>query len=190
MRKSILSGTVAAALTASALAGAAAPPAITSTSIAGATRGLTVAAYKRLLGGPNRLEVAKKGSLTGFQDPEGWTRLVFPQRKLQVYFDGRPRSVLVTTWNKEYKTAVGIGPCSTVAQLKRAYGSRIRPSKFNTQHGKVYVYTMGDLLFAAADLTQVTAVGLYDSKAPDANRNGGSLAYAGFVIQADQVSCS
>jgi hypothetical protein len=36
----------------------------------------------------------------------------------------------------------------------------------------------------------VTAVGLYDSKAPDANRNGGSLAYAGYVIQADQVSCS
>ena len=52
------------------------------------------------------------------------------------------------------------------------------------------MYTKGDLLFAAADLVNVTAVGLHDSKAPDANRNGGSLAYAGYVIQADQVSCS
>ena len=99
--------------------------------------------------------------------------------------------MLVTTWNRAYRTAAGIGPCSTVAQLKKAYGSKLKPSAFNTQHGSVYVYTLGDLLFAAADLETVNAVGLYDSKAPDARRKGGSLAYAGFVIQPpDQVSCS
>jgi hypothetical protein len=50
---------------------------------------------------------------------------------------------------------------------------------------------MGDLLFAAADLTHVTAVGLYDSKDPGANKAGGALPFAGFVIQApDQVACT
>lgn len=179
-----------AALTAAAYSVAGSSPSISSTSIAGANRGLTTAAYKRLLGGPSHLEAAKDGSLTGFEQPEGWTRLVFPKRKLQIYFNGGVKSVVVTTWNKAYKTPAGIGPCSTVEQLKKAYGRKIRPSTFNTQQGNVYVYTMGDLLFAAANLTDVTAIGLYDSKAPGASRKGGSLSYAGFVILADQISCS
>ena len=50
---------------------------------------------------------------------------------------------------------------------------------------------MGDRLFAAADLVHVTAVGLYDSKAPGANKAGGALPFAGFIIQApDQTPCS
>lgn len=168
-------------------------PAITPSSIAGATLGLTAAGYRRLLGAPSRLEKAKGGDLglPGFQQPDGWSRLVFPRRKLEVYFDGGTRSVLVTTWNRAFRTTAGIGPCSTVAQLRKAYGSKLKPSAFNTQRGRVCVYTLGDLLFAAADLVTVTAVGLYDSKAPGAQRKGGSLAYAGFVIQPpDQVSCS
>ena len=165
---------------------------ITGNSIAGATRGLTAGAYIKELGFYRRQQ-AKGGdlSLPGFQQPDGWSRLVFPHRKIDVYFSGGKRAVLVTTWNRAYKTAEGIGPCSTVDELKQAYGSRLKPSRFNTHNGVVYVYTMGDLLYADADQTTVTAVGLYNSTAASANKQGGSLSYAGFVIQQpDQVSCS
>ena len=117
---------------------------------------------------------------------------MFPKRKINVYFkDGVDSAIQITTWNKAYKTAAGIGPCSSVAELKKAYGSKLKRSKWSTQNGQTYVYTMGDLLFAASDLTHVTAVGLYDSKDPGANKEGGALPFAGFVIQApDQVPCT
>lgn len=188
-RPMALAGAAVAALAVAMSVTAASSPTITPTSIAGVKRGLTVAVYKHLLGGPSHVERARKGSLVGFEQPEHWSRLVFPRRKVQAFFDGGTRAVLVTTWNKHDRTAAGIGPCSTVAQLKKAYGNTIEPSKFNTQNGKVYVYTRGDLLFVAPNLVDVTAVGLYDSKAPDAKRAGGSLSYAGFVMLADQVSC-
>jgi hypothetical protein len=144
---------------------------------------MTIPQVKRLLGSPWRQDV--------FSAP-GYPVLIFHERKLSVYFDGKkPRAVIVTTWNPAYRTAAGIGPCSTIDDAKRAYGAALRPSRWNTQHGAVYVYTMGDLLFADADLRTVTAVGLYDSKAPGAQAKGGALAYAGFVLQPpDQVSCS
>lgn len=189
-RSMALAGAAVAALAAAMSVTAASSPAITPTSIAGVKRGLTVAAYKQLLGGPSHIERARKGSLVGFDQPEHWSRLVFPRRKVQAFFDGGTKAVLVTTWNKHDRTAAGIGPCSTVAQLKRAYGKTITPSKFNTQGGNVYVYTKGDLIFGAPNLVDVTAVGLYDSQAPDANRAGGSLSYAGFVMLADQVPVS
>ena len=130
--------------------------------------------------------------MPGFQQPANYTRLVFAKRKIDVYFkDGVDRAIQITTWNKAYRTAEGIGPCSTVAELKKAYGSKLKRSKWSTQNGQTFVYTMGDLLFAAADVTHVTAVGLYDSRAPGANKEGGTLPFAGFVIQApDQVPCT
>ena len=156
--------------------------------IAGAKLGKGALVYKQVLGSRARLETPPNG----FTDPDNFTRLVFPKRKMNVYFrDGVDRAVLITTWNKAYKTAAGIGPCSTVEELKQAYGSKLVPSKFSTQNGNTYVYTMGDRLFATADLVHVTAIGLYDSTAPGANKNGGALPYAGFIIQApDQIPCS
>ncbi len=171
-----------------ATAASAATVAITPHTIAGAKLGKGAAAYKTMLGSRVHLDQPPNG----FTDPDSYTRLVFPKRKMYVYFkDGIDRATIITTWNKAYKTAAGIGPCSTVAELKQAYGSKLKPSKWSTQNGNTYVYTMGDLLFAAADLTQVTAVGLYDSKAPRANKEGGALPFAGFIVQApDQTPCS
>jgi hypothetical protein len=182
--------TIAACIAALALVAAASAvaPAITPGTIAGAKLGLGAAAYQKLLGTPVHLDVPPKG----FEQPDSYTRLVFPKRKLYVYFsDDIDKATLITTWNKKYRTAAGIGPCSTVAQLKTAYGSKLKPSKWSTQNGNTYVYLVGDLLFAAADLTHVTAVGLYNSKAPGANKEGGALPFAGFIIQApDQTPCS
>jgi hypothetical protein len=171
----------------------AAPPVITATSLAHAKLALGKSAYARLLGAPFRYQAAGGGESgePGFQQPANYTRLVFAKRKMHVYFkDGVDRAIQITTWNKAYRTAEGIGPCSTVAELKRAYGNKLKRSKWSTQNGQTYVYTMGDLLFAAADVAHVTAVGLYDSHAPGANEEGGTLPYAGFVIQApDQIPC-
>jgi hypothetical protein len=156
--------------------------------IAGARLGKSADAYKQLLGRPVRLEVPPNG----FAQPENYTRLAFPKRKMYVYFkDDVDEAIQITTWNKAYKTAAGIGPCSTLAQLKKAYGRKLRPSKWNTQNGQTFVYTVGDLLFATPDLAHVSAVGVYDSKAPGANKEGGALPFAGFVIQApDQTPCT
>ena len=171
-----------------ATAASAATVAIGPHTIAGAKLGKGAAAYKTLLG--SRMHVDQPPN--GFAQPDNYTRLVFTKRKMYVYFkDGIDRATIITTWNKAYKTAAGIGPCSTVEELKQAYGSKLKPSKWNTQNGSTYVYTMGDRLFAAADLVHVTAVGLYDSKAPGANKGGGALPFAGFIIQApDQTPCS
>jgi hypothetical protein len=171
-----------------------ASPSITVTSIAHAKLALGKSTYARVLGAPFRYQAAGGGESgqPGFQQPANYTRLVFARRKIDVYFkDGVDRAIQITTWNRTYRTAEGIGPCSTVAELKKAYGSRLKRSKWNTQNDQTYVYTVGDLLFAAADLTHVTAIGLYDSHAPGANREGGALPYAGFVIQApDQLPCA
>jgi hypothetical protein len=185
---------VAAAALPSGSAALTASPAITATSLAAAKLGLGKSAYAHMLGAPFRYQAAGGGDLgqPGFQQPANYTRLVFAKRKMDVYFkDGVDRAIQITTWNKSYRTAEGIGPCSTVPELKQAYGSRLKRSKWSTQNGHTYVYTVGDLMFAAADLTHVTAVGLYDSHASGANSAGGALPTAAFVIQPpNQVPCA
>jgi hypothetical protein len=185
---------VAAVVLPSAWAATTAASAITSTSIAHAKLALGKTASTRMLGAPFRYQAAGGGEAgePGFQQPANYTRLVFAKRKINIYFkDGVDHAIQITTWNKAYRTAEGVGPCSTVVALKKAYGSKLKPSKWSTQNGQTYVYTMGDLLFAVTDGTHVTAVGLYDSHAPGANKEGGTLPYAGFVIQEpNQVPCS
>ena len=34
----------------------------------------------------------------------------------------------MTTWNRNFRTAAGIGPCSTIAEMKQAYGEAVQPS--------------------------------------------------------------
>ena len=169
------------------LAAGASTPKITPSSIAGAKIGLSRSAYKVLLGPVTTRILAQ---------PENWSKLVSARRMVSVYFAGRGGgAVIVTTWNRSFKTAAGIGPCSTIAQLKRAYGSRVKPSPFNTVDGKVYAYTVGKNLLFAANGTPphpskyVTAVALYDGSAPDVNEPGGSLSLAGY-IGLTETSCS
>ena len=154
------------------------PPAITQTSIAGARVGRLEAAYKKQFGGYKQFELSTDPPTPG---------LAFGPPELAVYFlaNGEP-AVIITTWNKEYKTAAGIGPCSTIDEAKAAYGDAFKPSTHGTQAGKVYDYTLGkNLIFAASGRTNpakfVTAVALYDGSAPGATEDGGSQAFAGFV---------
>ncbi len=144
--------------------------AITPTSIDGARLGLKVADYKLHFGVGWREDV--------FQPPD-YPVLIYFGRKLSMYFEHPGGgAVEITTWNKEFRTAAGVGPCSSIADLTRAYGSALKPSRPNTIDGKVYAYAVGHLLFGANGKpphpsTHVTAVGIY---------SGIALDYAGFVL--------
>jgi serine/threonine-protein kinase len=166
------------------------PVSITQSSIAGARLGLTQAAYKDLYGIGWRADVVTE---------PGFPVLIFQHRKEAIYFDpDTRRGIIVTTWNRNHRTAEGIGPCSTIADAKSAYGSALRPSRWNTIEGKVYAYLVGrNLLLAANALppnpsTFVTAVALYDGDGPrddggGVDQHGGTLPFAGFIALSEST---
>jgi len=196
---------VAAALVAiavSATLAASAPPAITPTSIAGAKLGLGKVAYTRILGRPVRYQAAGGGAYQdpGFQLPQDYARLFFPKRKTYVYFqDGIDHALEIVTWNKGYRTAERVGPCSSFAQVKKAYGRRLKPNRANTTlDGTVFSYLVGrSLIFEFSDVyhggtpaEDVSAVALFDGSGPGGLKPGGPLYLASYVALAPyQVPC-
>jgi tRNA A-37 threonylcarbamoyl transferase component Bud32 len=168
------------------------PVSITQTAIAGATLGLTESAYKELYGLGWRADVVTAPS---------FPVLIFQFRRQAIYFDPDTRRAnIITTWNKNHRTAAGVGPCSTIEELKSAYGSALKPSRWSTQQGKVYAYTLGkNLLFAASGRPPnpskfVTAVALYDGDGPRNDGSGvdvqsGTLPFAGFIAL-NESTCS
>ncbi len=145
-------------------------------SIAGARIGLPASSYTKLLGGPSYKHAVP-------ELPGHWSRLVFGPRGLSVYFKGKETgSAVIATWDRKYRTAAGVGPCSTLSELKLAYGSQLKPSKFNTQHGVVYAYTVGkNLIFSVANQSDVGVVDLYNGSDPKVEKPGGSRSYAGAI---------
>jgi hypothetical protein len=152
------------------------PPQITGASIAGARLGLTRDDYKALFGVGWREEI--------FQGPD-YPTLRYFGRKLAVYFESSTGpAVAITTWNKDFRTAAGVGPCSSIEDLKNAYGNALEPSPHNTIEGKVYAYIVGHLIFGANGRpphpsTHVTAVGIY---------SGITLGFAAYVVL-NEPSC-
>jgi hypothetical protein len=175
-------------------------PVITPTAIAGAKLGLGKVAYRRILGQPVRFQAAGGGALSdpGFQLPPDYKRLVFGARKMDVYFAGSvDRAIQITTWNKAYRTAEGVGPCSTFAQLKAAYGTRLKPDPANGDRaGHAFSFTVGRGLIFQLDgggfrSPRVNAVSLFDASRRGWNKPGGALYLASFVGDGpDQIPCS
>ena len=142
-------------------------PTITQTSIAGAELGRPRPFYEQRLGLFKELELTE----WGFHIPG----LSFGENQVGVYFnaDGE-RSDIITTWNRQHRTAAGIGPCSTLEEMKRAYGAVVRPSPHAlSPDGKtVHAYVVGpNLVFATQNLQTVTAVALYKGSSPNTTRN-------------------
>ncbi len=175
---------------------------ITPTSIAGAKLGLGKVAYTRIFGRPVRYQAAGGGKYSdpGFQQPQNYARLVFAKRKTFVYFgEGVDHAIEITTWNKAYRTPEGVGPCSSFAQVKAAYGKRLKPNPANTTlDGTVFSYTVGrSLIFEFSDVhhggtpaKDVTAVALFDGSGPGWNKPSGPLYFASYVALAPyQVTC-
>jgi hypothetical protein len=156
---------------------AAETPAITQQSIDGARLGLSARNYKKLLGKP----VLKAPLLQpGSGQPTGWSQLVFWKRGLSVSFAPKGnRGAVIMTWNRSYKTSAGLGPCSTIAELKLAYGSKLKPSKFSTFGGFVHGYILGrNLIFGSTNYSYVEVIGLYNGSDPNVGKPGGSLSWA------------
>jgi hypothetical protein len=139
---------VAVALAAPLPAAARRSPGITSSSIAGIRLGLTRPQAAARMTAPVRLDRLE----------DGYLRFVSQSEKLESYFrTGTKGAAVVTTWNRRLSTGVGIGPCSTVAALKRAYGSRLAPFR---QGGKIVAYRLGNLIFAVEGRRRVGVVAL------------------------------
>jgi glutaminyl-peptide cyclotransferase len=121
---------------------------LTQRSVGGISLGLTHARVRTLLGSPVRVDRLE----------DGYDRLVSVRRKLEAYFRaGAQGVVVVTTWNRALRTAERIGPCSTVAALKAAYGARLRPFR---QGGRTFAYRLGNLVFTTQDGKRVGTVAL------------------------------
>ena len=165
----------------------AAQAAITPTSIAGARLGLSAAAYEKLFGNADSFQT---GQTSGFR------QLVFAGPKVEVSFNQSGKAIIVTTWNKDYQTDQGIGPCSTVAELKAAYRNIWQPDSFSSIKGSVFEYLIGgNLVFAAPGPEGrpskfVTAVGLYAGSAPRAAEPMGALPWGGYVTGWETPYCA
>jgi hypothetical protein len=163
----------------------ASPATINQHSIGAARLGLTAAQYRQLFGATGlKMELDYPNGA-----PTGWTKLVFAHPGIAVYF--RPhhtRAEIITTWNPRYRTADGIGPCSMLDNVKLTYGKRLKPSRWNTQHGHSYAYVLGkNLMFTPNDSPYINVVGLYDGSAPSADRPGGSYPWAGYITQSERT---
>jgi hypothetical protein len=162
------------------------PPEITQSSIDGAGLGRSAASYDARFGERGRKDV--------FNMPQ-FNVDIFGDRGVSVYFTKQlDKGIIVTTWNKNFKTAAGVGPCSTVADAKSVYGNRLTPSSQNVIKGKAYAYLLGkNLVFAASGKPPhpskyITAVALYDGGQPGVDLPFRARAFAGFVA-ISETSC-
>jgi protein kinase-like protein len=165
---------------------------VSQSAIDGVRLGMTIPHVKRLLGSPWREDVEKAS---------GFRILIFHQRRLAVYFDGKPaRSIVVTTWNRDFRTAAGVGPCSSIAEFRRAYGAAFRASRWNRVGGVQYGYTVGRNLFVARIAVPqrtsdtVGVVALFDGDGPKndgkgVNVDSGTLPFAGYIALSETM-CS
>jgi hypothetical protein len=166
-------------------------PEITQRAIAGAPLGRSAKYYRRHFG-------PLSYSLAGFVDYPTLTfgtpevAVYFPKQKTAIPAPGR-RAHIIATWNRSYRTAAGIGPCSTVAAAKNAYGARWKPSRdgiiWKHTGGVHSAYVVGNnLIFEITpDGRRILAVGLYEGN-PHNTGNGSPQSYANFVTS-NQPGC-
>lgn len=155
---------------------------ISQTAIAGTRLGQGAAYYTHLLG-PSR-----KSTLDG----PGYPYLSFQQPEMAAYFPAKGTgAIVITTWNKHYRTSKGIGPCSTIAAMKKAYGSAVKRSEYSLVEGGIaFSYVVGDnLVFATSPkLRKITAVALYRGPPLHTGVEGTPEAFAGFIAD-DETPC-
>jgi serine/threonine protein kinase len=145
-----------------------APVTITPTNIGGAKLGDTDLALQSLWGGNYRK--------SNMDQPADYSVLTYSGRAISAFFVGTSvKTVEIATSNSADRTAEGIGPCSSVSDLKKAYGNRLKPNPHMTHNGVVSGYTLGRrMMFIVGPLpipNTVEAVALFSN----------DLASAGYV---------
>jgi hypothetical protein len=111
---------------------------ISQRAVGAATLAASKSKYRRIFGRPL--------STTRFAN--GLTRLMFEDGELAVYLSSKGRGVAVQVSASEYKTAVRVGPCSTVPALRHAYGRRLVAQR---RRGQIVAYRLKRLVFVTAD---------------------------------------
>jgi predicted Ser/Thr protein kinase len=156
------------------------PRQISEIEMAGARLGQPAAYYKQLFGGYREATIAGPNYPT----------LAFQQPEVAVYFPSPGKgAIIITTWNQQYRTAKRIGPCSTLADMKKAYGSAVKASEEATlKDGSVHAYVVGDnLLFSTQNMRTISSVALYRGS-PGNTGDGSPQAYANYVA-ANETAC-
>jgi hypothetical protein len=125
---------------------------ISQKAIGGARLGLTRAAYLRSFGRPT--------ITTRFG--HGMKRMVYADRKFAIYLSRKGRGIAILTSAERYRTKTGVGPCSRLKALKRAYPGRLQVKR---RAGHVVAYRLRHLLFVA-QAGQVGAVMLANPAFP------------------------
>jgi hypothetical protein len=154
-------------------------PEITERTIAGAPLGRMPKYYKKRFG-------AYRASV---ETAPNFPYLTFGTPEVSVYFPARDRPAhIITTWNKSYRTAAGIGPCSTVAAAQHAYGARWKPSPdgivWKHTGGIHSAYVVGKRLIfeVGKDGRSIFAVALYTGG------DNNPQAYANYIA-ANETEC-
>jgi tRNA A-37 threonylcarbamoyl transferase component Bud32 len=155
---------------------------ITPTSIAGARLGDSNVMLQRLWG--------RLAGSANLDYPQDYSELTYRGRALTAFFVGSSvKTVEITTSNSSDRTAEGIGPCSSFAALKKAYGDRLKPNPHMTDPknktivygwmlGKHLLFIMGPVPAGGATRpTTVETVALYEN----------DLTSAGYVAPSECV---
>jgi serine/threonine-protein kinase len=174
--------------------------AITQESIDGARVGLTEADYQKLFGGTG-VPVVQPKQRRGAPSTN-WPTLAFDNQKLWIFFGNEngptKRATVIVTWNSAFKTARGIGPCSTIADMEKVYGhgTGVEPDSFAVMPSGVFTYDVGNNLLLSAfgrnvkgapPSKTITAIGLFDGTGADAEQ---FHPYAGFVTGNETPKCA
>jgi tRNA A-37 threonylcarbamoyl transferase component Bud32 len=156
-------------------------PEITQRAIDGLTLGHLPSYYARRLGG-------YKPSILG--GPE-YPTMSFQQPEVAVYFPAqRKPAQIITTWNPNFRTANGIGPCSTLAAMRRAYGKRAHTNWSGTSPDgkKHFSWQLGrNILFETQDQRTISTVVLFKGVAVE--KHGGSPRDWANYVGANETAC-
>lgn len=153
-----LAAAVAAGAFASRGGAVAAAPGITASQISGVRIHMTQAVAVKAL--PKPVEVMTENF--GFRKVTSHGVVVY----FHGPYAGQPGYVgaqAIITWSSRLRTAEGVGPCSTVAALRKTYGDRLKPFRVAALlpgRKLAGLYSLGSLFFTVTPAGRVGAVGL------------------------------
>jgi serine/threonine protein kinase len=147
-------------------------PKITERTIDGVPLGRQRSYYRHRLGG-------YKPSIA---EGPNYPTMSFQQPEVAVYFPARGKPAhIITSWNRDFRTSAGIGPCSTLAEMKSAYGKRVRPTWSGTHGKEHFSWQVGqNMLFMTQNHKTISTVVLFQGVRHE-NHGGSPQTWANYI---------